>query len=82
VGTVNRGRQTRWRTVPERRAGGLATGSGDGGSSGDSVIVRGFGAGLLVVAISVVPVAAAVRKQRADSTDGRVLDDDPRTPDQ
>jgi len=84
VGTINRGRQTRWRTVPECRTDGLATGSGNGGSSGDGVIVRGFGADLLVVAISVVymtTAATAARKERTDSTDGCILDDDPRTPD-
>lgn len=80
VGTVIRGGQTRRRTVPGRPTGSLATGNGDGGSSGDGVFVSDLGAGLSVVAIGVVPVATAVRPERADRPDGRVLDDDPRAP--
>jgi len=94
VGTVNRGGQTRRRTVPERRpADGFATGSGHGaGSGGHGVIVRG--AGFSVVAVIAVTVAsasasvtaaaaaaAAVGPQRADGPGGRVPDDDPRAPD-
>jgi len=82
VGTVHRGGQTRRRTVPGRSAGGLiATGSGDGGSSGDCVIVSGPGDQLSVIAINVIAMATAVRPERGNSPNGRVLDDDPRAPD-
>jgi len=87
VGTVNRGGQTRRRTVPERPADGFAADSGHGaGSSGDGAIVSG--AGFPVVAAVAVTVAgasaadaAAVGPQRADGPGGRVPDDDPRAPD-
>jgi len=84
VGTVNRGGQTRRRTVPGRPADGFSTGSGHG-SSGRGVVVRG--AGFSVVAVVAVTVAsasaaaAAVEPQRADGPGGRVPDDDPRAPD-
>lgn len=69
MGTVNRGGQTRRRTVPDGcQAYGFATGIDGGILIGDH--------------ISVVPAGGADRPQgAADGLNGRVLDDDPRAPD-
>jgi len=65
VGTINRGGQTRRRTVPNGRpADGLSTGIDDGIFTGGQVYV-----------------VATVRPQGAEDPGKRVLDDDPRAPD-